>query len=182
MPGNNNSLLTDKIVFPEARQVRTTNIRIFSSVNGYQDNNDALDPSDLSLEDTALRETYEEVGIPPSAIDMLGSYSPLPNYNGSLRVHPFVGFVRNPPDTENLSFNTEEVSHVFTLPLEYLARDDVREMRNFRGTPYKYTVFKVPPHIEGEGEIWGLTSFILDGKFVSLIPSRLKRLPHLKHL
>lgn len=116
-----------------------------------------------------MRETYEEVGVPPSSIDILGSYSPLPNYNGSLRVHPFVGFVRQPVDTKSLSFNAEEVSHVFTLPLEYLARKDVREIRNFRGTPYKYTVFKVPPHIEGEGEIWGLTSFILDGTVWVLI-------------
>ena len=122
------------------------------------------DSEDPSLEHTALRETQEEVGIDPSAIDILGSYSPLPNYNGSLRVHSYLGFIRNPLDPNLLKYNEDEVSTVFTLPLEYLARKDVREVRKFRETNQKYPVFKVPKHIEGEGEIWGLTSFILDGK------------------
>lgn len=115
------------------------------------------------METTALRETFEEVGIPPDAVDILGSYSPLPNYNGSLRVHPFVGFVRKPVFPDQLVFNPDEVSNVFTLTLEYLVRPDIREIRAFRGTSIRYPVFKVPGHIEGEGEIWGLTSFILDG-------------------
>ncbi|KAI9489292.1 NUDIX hydrolase domain-like protein [Zychaea mexicana] len=80
------------------------------------------DPQDESLEYTALRETFEEVGIQPSSIDVLGSYSPLPNYDGSIRVHPFLGMVRNPLDLNALPFNKDEVSTVFTLPIDYLVR------------------------------------------------------------
>lgn len=100
----------------------------------------------------------------------------MPNRTGSLRVHPFLGFIRNPIDAAEVRFNPDEVSSVFTLPIEYLIRPDVRETRVFRNTKHSYTVFKVPDHIEGEREIWGLTSFILDGKDISthpLLPSNL---------
>ena len=124
----------------------------------------AIDPEDRSLEQTALRETFEEIGIKPSSVDIIGSYSTVPNYNGSIRVHPFLGMIRNPLDPSALPFNKDEVSSVFTLPIEYLINKDIREVRQFRDSKKTYPVFKVPEHIEGEGEIWGLTSYILDGK------------------
>ncbi|KAI8379178.1 NUDIX hydrolase domain-like protein, partial [Radiomyces spectabilis] len=78
------------------------------------------DASDPSLEHTALRETFEEVGIAPDSIDILGRYSSVPNKTGSLCVHPFVGFIRDPIDPDALKFNPDEVSTVFTLSLDYL--------------------------------------------------------------
>ncbi|KAF7721741.1 nudix (nucleoside diphosphate linked moiety X)-type motif 8 [Apophysomyces ossiformis] len=128
------------------------------------------DPTDHSLEETALRETWEEIGIHGSAIDILGSYSPLPNKTGSLRVHPYVGYIRRPVDPTYIRFNPDEVFGVFCLPLSYLVRPDVREIRQFRGTHHKYTVFKVPEHIGENLEIWGLTSYILDGVLRKIIP------------
>lgn len=108
-----------------------------------------------------MRETQEEVGIDPSQVDILGEYSALPNKTGSLRVHPYVGFIKGEVDLHR--FNQDEVSSVFTLPIEYLISKEVREIKQFRESKLKYPVFKVPDHIEGEREIWGLTSFILDG-------------------
>ncbi|CAO3645428.1 unnamed protein product [Mucor hiemalis] len=130
------------------------------------------DPEDTSLEYTALRETEEEVGIKPSSIDVLGCYSTLPNKTGALRVHPYVGFVKcdNPEELLN-KFNHDEVASVFTLPIDYLTDPKVREVKQFRDSKHKYTVFKVPDSIEqGEKEIWGLTSFILDGVLRKIIP------------
>lgn len=111
----------------------------------------------------------EEVGIAPSSIDILGNYSTLPNKTGSLRVHPFLGYIKDPISSiKDLNYNKDEVSTVFSLPIDYLTRRDIREVRQFRHTQVKYPVFKVPAEIEreieGENEIWGLTSFILDGK------------------
>ncbi|KAI8099008.1 NUDIX hydrolase domain-like protein [Halteromyces radiatus] len=124
------------------------------------------DLSDTSLEMTALRETTEEIGIASSAIDILGQYSVVPNKNGSLRVHPFVGLIRQEIDPATLNFNPDEVSSVFSLPLEYLIQPSVREIRGFRDSQHKYTIFKIPDDLPGEErEIWGLTSFIMDGIF-----------------
>jgi nudix motif 8 len=97
-------------------------------------------------------------------VDILGCYSSLPNKTGSLRVHPYVGFIKGEEKDLLNNFNPEEVSSVFTLPIEYLVDPKIREVKQFRDSNHKYTVFKVPDHIEGEKEIWGLTSFILDGK------------------
>ncbi|KAI8372187.1 NUDIX hydrolase domain-like protein [Blakeslea trispora] len=126
------------------------------------------DDTDPSTEYTALRETEEEIGIRPKSIDILGRYSALPNKTGSLRVHPYVGFIKDQVDLDK--FNPDEVSNVFTLPIEYLIRPDIREIRQFRDSKQKYTVYKVPEEIEGEKEIWGLTSYILDGVFRKMIP------------
>ncbi|KAG1152370.1 hypothetical protein G6F37_000218 [Rhizopus arrhizus] len=122
------------------------------------------DPTDESLEHTALRETEEEIGLPPQAIEILGRYSALPNKTGSLRVHPYVGFIKN--DYIDLTkFNPEEVSSVFTLPVDYLVDPKNRQVKQFRDSQIKYTVFKAPNSLEGEKEIWGLTGFILEGVF-----------------
>lgn len=51
------------------------------------------DETDGTLEDAAVRETFEEVGILPSNITILGSLPPLPNKGTTLSVYPFVGFV-----------------------------------------------------------------------------------------
>ncbi|CAO3672051.1 unnamed protein product [Rhizopus stolonifer] len=67
------------------------------------------DPTDESLEYTALRETEEEIGISPRSIDTLGCYSPLPNKTGSLRVHPYVGFIKD-EHVDLTKFNPDETS------------------------------------------------------------------------
>jgi nudix motif 8 len=103
----------------------------------------------------------EEIGI--TNVDILGKYSVLPNKHKNLRVHPFVGYIRDPVDVSKIKYNPDEVAAVFALSLEYLTDPAIREMRNFRDSNYKYPVFKTPDDIEVR-EIWGLTSFIMNGK------------------
>lgn len=102
-------------------------------------------------------------------MDVLGCFSALPNKTGSLRVHPYVGFVKTQSDDLFTKFNPDEVSSVFTLPIEYLIDPKVRMIKQFRDSKREYTVFKLPDHVHGEKELWGLTSFILDGKQIPLI-------------
>ncbi|KAI8068630.1 NUDIX hydrolase domain-like protein, partial [Gongronella butleri] len=87
------------------------------------------DESDTSLEATALRETGEEIpGIDVSKVEILGRYAAVPNHNGSLRVHPFVGLIREPLCPEQLAYSADEVSSVFSLPLSYLLEPSTREL------------------------------------------------------
>ncbi|KAI9029587.1 NUDIX hydrolase domain-like protein [Phycomyces nitens] len=95
------------------------------------------DPADGSVEETALRETMEEIGIAPKDIDILGQFSCIPNQSGSLRVHPFVGYVRKPVNASLLNCNPEEVARAFCLPLEYLLDPSVRVLRKI--LPEHYT-------------------------------------------
>lgn len=126
-----------------------------------------LDESDPSTQFTALRETKEEIGLNGESIDILGCYSALPNKTGSLKVYPYVGFIKDQVDLTK--FNPDEVSSVFTLPIDYLIQPEIRQIKQFRDSKFKYTEFKVPDHIDGEKQIWGLTSFILDGKLFNVL-------------
>ncbi|MBT0722969.1 CoA pyrophosphatase [Rosenbergiella sp. S61] len=74
------------------------------------------DLADYSLYETALRETYEEVGITPQSIQLLGEL-PLVNSRTGHSVKPFLalvepGFILDP--------NSDEVAEVFEVPLSYL--------------------------------------------------------------
>ena len=50
--------------------------------------------SDLSLQQTALRETEEEIGILPCQVSLFGSMPELPTISGFV-ITPFLGFVDN---------------------------------------------------------------------------------------
>src|ERR1043165_9931303 len=79
------------------------------------------EPADVKMLGTALRETQEEVGIDPDAIDVLGAltslYIPVSNYN----VFPFVGYTSVRPEYK---LNDKEVSYIIETPLSYLLDDN----------------------------------------------------------
>ncbi len=75
-----------------------------------------VDPTDPHAEFTALRETAEEVGLPPDAVEIVGR---LENYHTGtgFDVTPIVGLI-HPPFT--LYPNPREVAAVFEVPLSFL--------------------------------------------------------------
>ncbi|KAF9959706.1 nudix (nucleoside diphosphate linked moiety X)-type motif 8 [Mortierella alpina] len=120
------------------------------------------DPTDENCLATALREMHEEVFIPPSDVEILGEYAPMPNKDCTMRVQPFVGFIRTPiNDVASIRFNPDEVQKVFTIPIEDLLDPQKRKnLVRFRDSKYMYPVW----HVEQEDcTVWGLTAFILDG-------------------
>lgn len=71
------------------------------------------DASDESLIVTALREAYEEVGIDPSQVEILGSLPAVTSSTG-FQVTPVVGII---PATISLRINPDEVQSAFEMPL-----------------------------------------------------------------
>ena len=81
---------------------------------------------DKSEIDTALRETYEEIGVEPADVKILGELGS--HYSVSrFEITPVVGKI---PWPYKLSLDSAEVSHTFTLPLSWLADDNNYEIRN----------------------------------------------------
>ncbi|KAF9585144.1 hypothetical protein BGW38_003717 [Lunasporangiospora selenospora] len=120
------------------------------------------DPTDESVLHTALREMQEEIFIDPSVVEVLGEYSPIPNQGCTLKVHPFVGLIKQPiQDIEkDIRFNPDEVQRVFSVPMEHFMDPTKRLMVQFRNSKLLYPTWKIDdPAIT----IWGLTAFILDG-------------------
>jgi 8-oxo-dGTP pyrophosphatase MutT (NUDIX family) len=119
------------------------------------------DPRDRTLEETALRETYEEVGIPAEYIEI---FRELGWHQTSRldRVKPFVGRVRTPCP---ITADPREVEHIFYLKVASITRDLFRvrgQWRDHEGNEHTIYTF------DHEGyEVWGLTARILREAFLS---------------
>ncbi|KAF8946211.1 hypothetical protein BGZ47_001033 [Haplosporangium gracile] len=119
------------------------------------------DPTDVSILDTALREMEEEIFISRDKVEVLGECAPLPNKGCTMKVHPFVGYIKEPiEDLSSIMFNKDEVQKVFTVPLQDLMNPEKRSMTPFRNSKFLYPVWKVD---EEDITIWGLTAFIING-------------------
>ncbi len=112
------------------------------------------EPDDAGAEATALRETWEEVGLLPGRIEVLGQ---LPEYHTrtGYRVTPVVGIVMPPFE---LQPDANEVAEVFEVPLAFLLdeRNLQRHSRQFEGEERHF--FAIP---YGERYIWGATAGML---------------------
>jgi peroxisomal coenzyme A diphosphatase NUDT7 len=116
---------------------------------------------------TALRETYEEVGIDIDHVTPICRLGTLESING-LCVTPIVGIIHPNAkvlDASNLNISTDEVEVAFTVPLKYFLDDknltskhDV-EWRGgtFELRTYHYTTAGPNPRTF---KIWGLTAYI----------------------
>ncbi|MDR0717985.1 MAG: CoA pyrophosphatase [Azoarcus sp.] len=113
-----------------------------------------MEAGDVSAEAAALRETEEEIGLPPERVEVIGR---LPDYltGTGFRVTPVVGLSRPPLA---LRLDDFEVAEVFEVPLAHFLdparhqRYSLRvggELRHFHAMPY------------GDYFIWGATAGML---------------------
>lgn len=85
-----------------------------------------MEPGENAV-DCALRETFEELGIPAGEIDVLGELD-YTIHSAGFPVYPVLG--RLGADWESkLKLNEAEVSQVFTIPLSYLRYNAPRKAR-----------------------------------------------------
>jgi 8-oxo-dGTP pyrophosphatase MutT (NUDIX family) len=112
-----------------------------------------VDPSDASLLHTALREAHEEVGIHPTAVDVLGGFPTVSTIASGIRVAPFVGFLKEP-----IIYRLQEmeVAEVFEVPLPALSDARYRGMYEWRRDKDR-TASQYPAIFYGGQTIWGLT-------------------------
>jgi 8-oxo-dGTP pyrophosphatase MutT (NUDIX family) len=110
--------------------------------------------SDASAERTALRETWEEVGLAAERIELLGRLSDYHTRTG-YRITPVVGIVQPPFE---LNPDRNEVAEVFEVPLAFLLdeRNHQKHSREFEGVQRFF--FAIP--FENR-YIWGATAGIL---------------------
>jgi 8-oxo-dGTP pyrophosphatase MutT (NUDIX family) len=111
---------------------------------------------DLCLKETALRETFEEIGIKKEDIQIIGSLSPIKTIS-NYTITPFVGLI-----SSELHFHLEkaEVESVFSIPIIWLADESNREEREFidkSSNVHRNVVF----YKEYNGHIlWGITAML----------------------
>jgi 8-oxo-dGTP pyrophosphatase MutT (NUDIX family) len=113
-----------------------------------------IDPDDGGPEAAALREAWEEIGLDPDAVEVLGRMAGHVTGTG-YRITPVLGLL--PPDlTYRLS--AHEVEAVFELPMTVVLDPDApkRQRQHVRGVWREYWVWPHPDHY-----IWGATAAIL---------------------
>lgn len=107
-----------------------------------------------ALEKTALRETFEEVGIEESRIEILGRFHDYVSIT-KFRVTPFAGFINGPFTTVP---QTREVAEILQVPLRIFT--DPSRLRVERNI-YIDTEPNVYFYTYGSHQIWGLTARII---------------------
>jgi 8-oxo-dGTP pyrophosphatase MutT (NUDIX family) len=111
------------------------------------------DAEDADLVATALRETHEEVGLPPESVELIGALEPIPTVVTGYAIHPFVGIV---PGNFRWTPCDGEVAAVIDLPLPVVAAGYERRRLVRRGAAIRTDTYVVDEHM-----IWGATARIV---------------------
>jgi 8-oxo-dGTP pyrophosphatase MutT (NUDIX family) len=113
-----------------------------------------IDPTDISPEAAALRETEEEIGLGADHIEVIGR---MPDYvSGSgYRIAPVLSIVR---PGFHLTLNEHEVDAAFEVPLRFLM-DPANHAQNSREFDSRVWTYYDMPY--GDQRIWGVTAGII---------------------
>jgi len=108
-----------------------------------------------TLEEAALREAHEEVGLPPETVNVLGALTPLYIPPSNFCVHPFVGAASDPPP---LSPQDAEVATILRVPLAHLLTPATRRVEpwTLRGQTIDVPFYEVETQ-----SVWGATAMML---------------------
>jgi len=117
-----------------------------------------LDRPDESVEEAALREAEEEIGVAPTMVEIIGRLTPVPIAVSGHLLHPIVGVAQQRPA---FSIAAPEVERLIELPVARLkAGDAVASERRVRPVPPH--VVQVVPYFDVAGaRIWGATAMVL---------------------
>lgn len=111
---------------------------------------------DLTFENTALRETQEEIGISPSKMEIIRAFTQLYIQPSNFMVHPFLGICR-----EELIFTPDlvEVADIIELPLTVFLDEKIVVSVKI-STSYAEDI-AVPAFNINEHIVWGATAMML---------------------
>lgn len=135
------------LVFTERRHDLRRHAGEISFPGGRQDH------PDESLQETALREAEEEIGLDRAGVEIIGALPPIGTFVTSFKVHPFVGLIGS-----DLEFTPSpaEVETVLAYTLSGLRDGFAMRRLVRRGVP-----IRTPTYLMGEHLIWGATARIL---------------------
>lgn len=116
------------------------------------------DPQDADAIDTALREAHEEIGLPRSAVEVIGSM-PVYTTGSGFWVTPVVALVQA---DHALALSPDEVADAFEVPLAFLMNPAHHRQHRWEGQGRVRQWFSMPYH-DGREErfIWGATAGML---------------------
>ncbi|MDO7171703.1 NUDIX hydrolase [Mariniflexile sp. AS56] len=115
-----------------------------------------LEPDDASLEAAALRETFEEVGVPIKQMQVVKALTEVYIPPSNFYVHPFVGISN---ETPRFLKQDDEVEAVIEVALSHFL-DDASIISETVKTSYSVEV-EVPAFRLNNYVVWGATAMML---------------------
>lgn len=115
------------------------------------------EPSDPSMEYTALREAEEEVGVDAKQIQVLGKLTELYIPVSNFLVHPYVGFTEQRPSFDP---QPDEVAAILEVPFDHFLTE--RNIRK-KDIPVRGNLLlRDVPYFDIHGKVlWGATAMML---------------------
>jgi len=128
----------------------------------------ASEPHDVSLIETAIRETHEEVGITADQVQVLGQLGDYYTVSG-YRVTPVIGLIRQLP---TLTLDANEVCETLTTPFNFLMNPNNFTLCDATHEGVKRSYYSVT---YGGHHIWGVTAGIIMALYEALRESHLNQ-------
>jgi 8-oxo-dGTP pyrophosphatase MutT (NUDIX family) len=117
-------------------------------------------PVDVSLRDTALRETEEEIGVPRGNIRIIGCLDDFPTMTQYI-ITPFLGLIDK---DQKLERQEREVQEIVKIPIDFFIKKiNFREQAidiNGKNFPVFYFNY-VKPENGKEFTVWGATAYLI---------------------
>ncbi len=112
---------------------------------------------DRTLLDTAVRETHEEIGLAPAAVEILEQLDTMDTMTTGFVITPFLARIVRP--TEWIQ-SESEIAEILEVALKHFADPAIHdeEMRSFDELP---APVRIPFYRIGDHELWGATYRIL---------------------
>ncbi len=112
--------------------------------------------TDANFQETALRETHEEIGIQPNNINVIKKFTPIYIPPSNFMVYPFLGFANS-----EIFFTPDltEVAGIIEFPISQLLNENIFVIKTM-STAYNENI-DVPAFKINEHYVWGATAMIL---------------------
>ena len=133
-----------------------------------------MDRGDQTYEETALRETFEEIGLARDKIEILGGMDEIRTVTSRFMIHPFVGHIL---ECDRFIVNKEEVDSVIKIPLAFFSKAASHEEKC--SVTYEGRIFETAAYRYYEDLIWGATAGIMKN-LVQIIGDKIDLLPRKK--
>ncbi len=147
------------LLFPEKGTLHTCLIRRPSTMRNHGGQlafpGGRFEALDLSLGQTALRESFEEIGTEINQIELIGELTPLYVQVSNFTIHPFIGWCDHVP---TFRIDKQEVEELYIVPIIKFVQHASPHLQNVSTT---YGPMEVPGFYIDDLFIWGATAMIV---------------------
>jgi 8-oxo-dGTP pyrophosphatase MutT (NUDIX family) len=116
-----------------------------------------FEDNDNTLQETALRETEEEIGVLKNSVSVLKELTEIYIPPSNFFVQPFVGITTKTPQ---FNLQEDEVEELIEVPLQHFMDDGIKTIQRL-STSYANNI-EVPAFMLNNHLVWGATAMMLN--------------------